>query len=511
MNPLELSTPEQHDFSDPTVERNEKRLRTWLINLPLMDVAETVRLVLGALNSLNQQKLGTEKRFQLLNVYRDTAQRLFVTMEPQHLRQLALSKSQQQLATEGVNQLLLVMAEGYKLVIKTLYQSVDNKHPERMFGMAIKHAIEQLGYALLDSYRYYRAVPPTVFPELHLLYRTARHYGLLELVDERDHDMESPLTLSAYYHATLLLALIDPFRLVEGEVGMVHDVLMQHADKCRVVPGGDWPENSRGLFFVDLSSGAEPVVHPPEALPRLAGEPYMLDAREALQAIRDQLEQIPVKVRMQSPEAMILRRLSPEAVEQQKQREPRSAETGEVGLLLGLKEVHGYLSKAISILPDIPLVSRTEPVEPSPGHMVNSSENGMRLYLEGNMPTRASVGELLGLVEEGGRLTLSVIRNLRATTEGVMEIGVQLIHGSCAPVYCRALDDEESMAVPALFMPGDEEQQVNTSLVTVKGIYEPDSRVLINVAGKEIRARAGNSLLETPVFKRFEFSTGRKL
>jgi len=67
------------------------------------------------------------------------------------------------------------------------------------------------------------------------------------------------------------------------------------------------------------------------------------------------------------------------------------------------------------------------------------------------------------------------------------------------------------MAVPALFMPGDEEQQVDTSLVTVKGIYAANSRVLINVAGKEIRARAGNSLLETPVFKRFAFSTGSKL
>ena len=511
MDPQELSTPEQHDFSDPTVERNEKRLRTWLINLPLMDVVETVRQVLGALNSLNQQKLETEQRFQLLNIYRDTAQRLFITMEPQHVRQLALSRAQQQQSTEGVNQLLLALAEGYKLVIKSLHATSDTRQPGRIFGMAIKHAMEQLGYALLDNYRYYRAVPATLFSEFHLLYRMARHYGLLEMADERSHDTERPLTLSAYYHATLLLALVDPFRLVEGEVGMVHEVLVQHADKCRVIPGGDWPDDPQGLFFVDLRSGVAPVAYTPEVLPRQTGEPYMLDAREALQAIRDQLEETPVKVRMQSPEAMILRRLWPEAVDWQVQRETRSVETREVGLLLGLKAIHGYLSKAVNTSPDILPANRTAPAEPVPGRIVDRSENGARVYREEGGFGTVGVGELLGVVEEGGRLILSVVRNMRIMPEGGMELGVQLMQGSCAPVYCRASDDEESMAVPALFMPGDEEQQIDTSLVTVKGVYAADSRILINVAGKEIRARAGNSLLETPVFKRFTFSTGSKL
>jgi hypothetical protein len=511
IHPLELSTPEQHDFSDPTVERNEKRLRTWLINLPLMDVTETVRLVLGALNSLNQQKLETETRFQLLSIYADTAQRLFVTMEPSHLRQLALSKSQQLQATEGVNQLLLAMADGYKLVIKSLYTAVDVNRPERLFGMAIKHAMEQLGYALLDSYRYYRAVPPMVFPELHQLYRIARHYGLLELADERSHDTEMPLTISANYHATLLLALVDPFRLVEGEVAMLHHVLVQHADKCRVIPGGNWPDAAEGLFFVDLRSGAGPVAHPPQEMPRQADEPYILDAREALQAIHDQLDQTPVKVRMQSPEAMILRRLWPEVVDLKQQREPRETESGEIGLLLGLMDIHGYLSKAVSTLPDTPLITLTQPVEPSPGQIINSSENGRRLYWEEGACSSVCVGELMGLVEEGGRLTLAMVRNMRISPEGGMEIGVQLIHGPCAPIYCRASGDEESIALPALFMPGDETQQATTSLVTVKGDYAEDSRILINVAGREIRARVGLRLLETPVFKQFEFSTGSKL
>jgi len=45
MTPLNLSVPEQHAYTDPTVERNVERLRGWLTSLPLMDVVETVRLV----------------------------------------------------------------------------------------------------------------------------------------------------------------------------------------------------------------------------------------------------------------------------------------------------------------------------------------------------------------------------------------------------------------------------------------------------------------------------------
>ncbi len=49
MDPLRLSLPEQHNYTDPTVERDVDRLHDWLTNLPLMDVVETVRLVLGGI------------------------------------------------------------------------------------------------------------------------------------------------------------------------------------------------------------------------------------------------------------------------------------------------------------------------------------------------------------------------------------------------------------------------------------------------------------------------------
>ena len=68
MDTLSLSVPEQHDFNDPTVERDITRLKHWLTSLPVMDVVETVRMVVVALDSMNEQKLDFRERFDYLEV-----------------------------------------------------------------------------------------------------------------------------------------------------------------------------------------------------------------------------------------------------------------------------------------------------------------------------------------------------------------------------------------------------------------------------------------------------------
>ena len=144
MEILNLSVPEQHDYNDPTVERDAERLRAWLTNLPLMDVVETVRLVHGGLQSLNEQKLDTELRYRLLDVFRSMVHWLFVTVDPMHLRQLALTKAQREQATGGVEELLLSMAGGYKLIISQLYSAGSIETSREVFGLSLNRCLEQL-------------------------------------------------------------------------------------------------------------------------------------------------------------------------------------------------------------------------------------------------------------------------------------------------------------------------------------------------------------------------------
>jgi hypothetical protein len=501
MERLNLSIPEQHGYNDPTVERDVDRLQAWLTNLPLMDVVETVRLVLGGLQSLNEQRLETGLRYRLLDVFRSTAHRLFVTVDPMHLRQLTLAKTQREQATEGVEQLLLAMAGGYKLIISELYSAGDPGVSREVFGLSLNRGLEQLGYALLDSYRYYRAVQPDLFAELHQLYRLARHHGLLGVMTDDEDDAERQVTTAARYHAVLLLSLTDPFRLAEGEVSMLQDVLVQHAGRCRVIPGNCRDDMEQGLFFIDLRGNGPPIACSGTAPPADAAEPYLLDARDALQAIRERLAKTPVKVRTQSPEAMVLRRLLPEDPGTQQRRESRYPDSRWVQLLLGMEHIHAWLARAAG------KDKGTVVGEPSACRVIDTSEHGMGLAWEGGGTGDARVGELLCVIEDGGQPRMAIVRSIRVYREGGMELGVQLIPGISAPVYCRHAGEGDDRSWRALFMPASSDEQVGATIIATKGLYEQGRRLLIDVAGREVRARAGRCVFDGPVFDRFEFSS----
>lgn len=502
MDALNLTTPTQHDYTDPTVERDVDRLHEWLINLPLMDVVETVRLVLGALNALNEQKLDDELRFSFLEVYRSTALRLFQTVDPLHLRQLALSKSQRLEAINGVAQLLLVLAGGYKLIIKARYTSDSGVVTDALLGLSINRALEVLTHALLDSYRFYREAPSTLAAESHVLYRAARHQGMLGVSVQTEEDKQPSLSTAMLYHAGMLLSLVEPERLAEGEVGLLFEVLVQHADRCRIIPGNRWEGDGEGLFLIDLRAHSSPVPCVRLKSPAPAQEPYLLDATRALQAIRKQLEQTPEKVRMQSPEAMVLRRLLPERDAEQHRCGQRQRDGRYVGIITGLEAVHAWLRMHREAAGDA-LAAQAQ------CRVLDSSDNGMKLSWNEGAGGDARVGELFGVVEgEGSKsvLKLAIVRSIRVFREGGLEAGVLLLAGGVGAVTCSIPDQPKTDAVHALFMPAAEAEQITATLIAAKGLYVQGRSMLIDVGGREIRVRAGRRVLDSPLFDRFEFS-----
>jgi len=477
MDSLNLSIPKQHDYNDPTVERDVARLQYWLTNLPLMDVVETVRLAISALDALNEQKLDVEQRFQFLEVYRDTAHRLFVTVDPLHLRQLALSKSQRKDAIDGVERLFAALTGGYKLIVTQVYHAGEPGKPDPLLGPAINRSLEQLGFSLLDSYRFYSEVQPSLIAESHQLYRLARHYGLLDSCIESSTDIDVLASIAAIYQTSMLLSLTDPFRLAEGEVGLLYDVLLQHAQSCRIIPGSQWSGSGEGLFLINLDSEDLPVPCTGLQSPVDVPEPYMLDATAALAAVRERLTKTPAKVRMQSPEAMVLRRLLPETAGADKRREQRTPDGRWINLLRGVENIHGWL--------------------------VRAAQKGADSAVD------ARVGDLIGIIEaqhERESIGLGMIRSIRVYRKGGMEVGLQLMKGGLGAVSCHAPDEPETLAIRALFMPASEDEQIAATLVVSKGFYSEKRQLLIDVGGREVRARAGRCVVDSPVFDRFEFS-----
>ena len=99
-----------------------------------------------------------------------------------------------------------------------------------------------------------------------------------------------------------------------------------------------------------------------------------------------------------------------------------------------------------------------------------------------------------------------MIRSIRVYRKGGMEVGLQLMRGGLGAVSCHAPDEPDTLAIRALFMPASEDEQIAATLVASKGFYSEKRQLLIDVGGREVRARAGRCVVDSPVFDRFEFS-----
>ena len=496
---LLLTTPEQHGFQDPTLELDARRLHDWLSGMPAMNTGESVRQVLLALEPLNEQQLDVVLRLQLLDVYRPFVQRLFDSAEPIRLRQQPLSRQQRQNAVDDIERLCLAMANGYKLVVKAMYAAGQQESDRLSFGRVVRAAARQLAAALLHSYRYYRPEPPFVFLELNQLYRLARHHGVHDYLD--DSEVGSTISLAVNYQAICLLALVDPFAAEEGQADLYYRSLLQFAPKTRIVPGNSWQGVPEGLFFIDLMSDSRPrhcvfLVSPVEG-----DDPYLIDARPALQLMHKTLVALSQERRRQRSEAAILKYLLPEVTPRDKRRSRRHLGGSWIDVVLGLDAIHEWLLR------------HKEDDAPEPQHWVirDRSERGYRLGWKESSASVLQVGDLVCVVADGEKpdsaFRLMAIRWVRDERDKGTELGVEAFEGVPAPVELE-LEDEEGVKIQrkALFIPSSGEQGSAARLVAPAGLYAHKRPMLIHVGDREVKVVCAERIEQTAEFDCFEFT-----
>jgi hypothetical protein len=491
---LLLTTPEQHGFQDPSLQLDAQKLQHWLGGLPVLNTGEAIRLVLNALEPLNEQRLDSSKRLQLLGIYRATVNRLFSTAEPLRLRQQALSTQQRQDTIDNVERLTLAMANGYKIVVKQLHAQIP---PSAMSGFArVLHCtLQQLAAALLHSYRFYRPEPALIFLELNQIFRLARQHAVHETVPP-DEPGGSQTSLSAMFQAICLLSLCDPFSLAEGLADRYFATLLRYTPAGRVLPGNNWKGAADGLFCIDLLSDTRPR-HCVYLQPPLAGdEPCFLDERRTLQQMHEALQALPAERRGKLAEADLIRLLLPELTARDKRRPRHAVAQRRLGLVCGVADIHASLSG----------VNRAAAPGVQHWQVVNVGDHGYGLVRDAPLQP-LQVGELLCAQEDTdvaqatGRLL--VIRWLRAGRNGATEMGVECLDG--VPEAVRIfMDHPDATECPGLLLTTGEGGLAQ--LVTPAQVYREDSRLRVCVGGHELPVRCGVPVAQTPGFDCFEFA-----
>ncbi len=510
MKPLLLTTPEQHDYDDPTVERNERRLQGWLDQLPLMNPAAALAPLLEALQACNAQRMDSRERLRLLECYRSAVAKLFMTVLQGQGARLRGTPAQRERLVVDLESCCLAMAGGYKLVLSQAVGSGERQHAKQLPAVLLR-AMEHLAQGLLHSYRYYRPTPPFTLLELHQLYVRAAELDCLEVAPDSVPGGGQPVSLGALYRQMLLLALADPYRLADGELAHVFSSLVPYAPLCRLQRGGSWDGMGEGLYLVDVASDSPPRACVRLSSPAEAEDPWLLDATAAVKAMHRRLVQLPAQQRRSSPEAVLLRQLLPEVPAGERRAQPRRQADQQVLLLAGVSAIHRYLSGRPQTDPDCG--GEDTIVEPALWEMIDRSAGGFQLAGDEGGISRLQVGELVGVVSDADAsaqpVCLTVVRWLRRDRDRRLQLGLETIAGEPAPVRCGLHGVPVAESAECLFIPSQPGGGAAATLIAPAELYAPDARLLVQAGSRAVPVCAGTAVRQTPRFDHFHFSADR--
>jgi len=459
---MQLSVPNRATPAKDAFDSRPASVKHWIDGLPMANIGETTRMLYAAVNELNHQDIAAQQRFKAMELLRKPVQFVAGHMQKHFVGQpLPLTGKNLKIAHLS-RDMSLAMATGYKIIVAEQLESRGRKDKKLLLA-ALLQATRYLSQALLKAYQSYEACPPSVWLELHSLYRYAESKDIhLTAVSESEHAPDGSSCISDAYKQILLLALACPYRLRHGEAETVYQTLQSWAALSELRPAG---APGDALFSVNLDADQPPryrVIRDDTAQPETS---RILDTKRLAARVRKALtdkQHAAAKGAREDLRQNTLRRLMLAWGITPKRRFSRVKDHSQVIVAMGLSSIHYFVSGEVAFndanishecfreLGAVPPLHYREPArfgarrasdqhsstpdvwemnyriegEPDPSNtelavaraaagmhidtshstqswkMVNVSAGGYCMLWDNPETTRAQVGELLGIREE---------------------------------------------------------------------------------------------------------------
>ncbi len=484
---LMLQTPPQQDHTDLLVELDPIQLGASLDQLPLINLRNSLRQVRDWLLPTNQQPVPPRTRFQLLERFRATAMQLEPAIEDAELAKLPLRSGEYPVVKEDMRLILKGLADGYKLLVKALYP-----HPEqegRLLAPALYRALEAICSSLLLAFRNNLNIEPFSYLELHQLYSALEAFGWEEEPAVWRNQPLGKLSARHLYTRIMVLGITDPFHLETGQASRFFETITRHLALCRLERSEEIapPE---GCFLIDLSSDSPALPRGRLQTPPAPGQLRLLDLRQLLRGLQGSRhggqERRPHPTPEELAETALLQALWPRIQRTLKRKEPRRAHEEQVHCAFGAASLGYYLEKGPDFILDAisggtagihvrDLESEQEgEFNLFPGRILNQSQSGLLVAIDGHAPPNTHAGELITLFRTRRRgepePLMAEIRWLKQLPDRA-EAGVRILTG--VPVAARFSPGEESPPLPALFIPPLAALEIPETLVVPAGLLAP--------------------------------------
>lgn len=353
MQPLDLNVPA---LTATITAVQLQQIGDWLDALPKLNEAQVFDAVLERLQTVNRLACEPAQRSALAEKFLGVVEYLADNL-CRRCEQLEFPLGTAERAQNAQNQRLLEeMAVSYKRVLVDLAEVGPGDAAHALARDAILHALQLLALRILQGYIVFQDAPAGVWGELHRLYRHAESIDVATVRVEHLADQSA----GDVYRRVLLLALSNPFHLMQGEARTAYERLAKWALAARIRHPAEFPPEAPETFyakccFVDLEGDAAPCfgLRPGQAPPRDA---RILELRPVTQVVEDRIRQtvlkgqnLPMRERL---ERDMLRRLRNAWSGRPERAAERSVQSGDVHVVGGLRAIHHALSGGAEFNPE---------------------------------------------------------------------------------------------------------------------------------------------------------------
>lgn len=552
---VHLAVPEARPPSENDFDTRRRAVEHWLENLPVANLGETSRTVFETVRQVNRQTLPAGRRLEFLDQVGEIVTYIVEGLRKHYVgRELPLRRKPRKVAALATV-LLQEMALGHEVAVET---DGSDRLGQRARAGAIAHALQYRGQVLLENWLVYQSGPTDGWRRIHGLYALALEAGVADQGVKFPEVEGRPrrVTPAGLYKQINLTAAANPLCLPAGEVLEVWRLLGGWSDAARLVDPGE-PGSDEAVFRVPRQEDGGPRVSVPE---RDRPDDRLLVTTPLVEVVERELSRTgraPAfwrRRRAATADPALSRRLLLALAAVSRRQHRRVRTSARVAAVVGLARIHRTLSEAAGLprftsdAADHSFQARdtsdgreredvwdllypsefmralraeqaraASPSQQSDDHeapddwsLVNLSAGGYCLISDPSRTHRAQVGELILLREMAGRnlpWQLGCIRWLRSVPDQGLQVGLQVLGYSPAPVQLRAehADGRVGPTEHGFMLPAIEATEQPATLITPGPHYEAGRRARLRFGHRETSLVLDRERDSTGHFAQFDF------
>jgi hypothetical protein len=484
-----FQVPQPDPFENPLVETDPALLRQWATALPFANQTQLAETVLTSLTRLNRFPGQVKKRLELMEIYTTPCMRL----SHGHAHRKA------EAPVHLIRQVMLEMAYGNcHIANECISIKASRKNLQRLaysIYNAIKYFIQEyvLGCEEYDcrSRRAYRDITRLMtYAEEQKIHH--------KQIEDADQDEPEYATIFHQYNRFLLLMLLDPCHLQQGEPRLCFEYLNTLAGNALLsAPTPD--TETTGHYVIDRLGEVSPYLYQPEGLNNLSQPRFTLfDLSPVSKLLHQKLRHMErseegkpdalVKLTMHEATNLLARMLKSWHIRLKRDSE-RHHTSGQVMIWVGIDPIYTYLTgHGVSQQTSDEEIDITHHRTIQQGDdsdfthqftaiRTNQSRSGVALKMTKSSVDVPLVGELILFSTHQKRhendWKIGIIKRALNCESNLLDIGIQFILGKIEPITLRLANQQQSSQPlkdrPAIYI--DQGHAHRSSLIVPKSFF----------------------------------------